>query len=239
MVETATESVALQERSSNLAPETTQVLVDQLSAYYGIILESTSEIEKGDLGDKSRQEAERHLLELGDLQGMLEDFTDNPNDFDVRYQKVDHDSGVHNAKLSRRSDAPFGEGEENAQMQLNFFMQTAQRGESVEDSTYAESMGNDPHNAMLRRDALHSGKVMMNTNLIYRDSVTGRTKVIPQAGIQVKVGRDGITQEGIKYVGTQPHVVEIPMKNGISNLQVKSLQGLTRSLATERRQFSR
>lgn len=235
MVEVA-EAQRVMEAKGILDVDLTRKLVDVLGSYCGILLEDTPGIEKGDLGEVAREQADQHLRELEVLQDLIEEYSENPNDFDIRYQKVDRDNGVFNAKLSRRNDPQFGDGEENAQVQLNLYMQMAQGSESFDDSTYAESVGADPHTAMIKRDDLHRGRVQVNTNRIYRDIQTGRTKVIPQAGIQVRVGKDGITQEGVKYVGTQPHVVEVSLRGGFTAAQARTLQELTVNLATERRQ---
>lgn len=219
------EAVDIQKRERPVFSEPLhQALQDAIGVYRAVLQGESDQFEKQELSVEHRQEGEGHIAQLALLSARLKGFKEKPGAFRQTRQQVDHDEGRFIARLRLLSDPPFGEGRENGQVQLSFFSQIGS-GENIEELIQSLSLSGKSAESVSEklRTVLVRGRVQLNTILVYRNE-HGRTEVLPQAGIQVSMDKDGlILVHGVKYVNGHPHLYEIDPPDSFTTETYSSL----------------
>lgn len=203
-------------------------------ALYGKVLkEDSHHYERVDLAKRAEEELQAHLLQLETLAAFLAELGKNPASFATTVQKVSQEEGSFTARFKRKSDFPFGAGEEKAQTQISFYVKERAVFETEEETTKALSLrGLSPQETIEQRDReLTASRVDITTVRVFRDQETGRVKLIPQAGIQIAKIAEEIRFFGVKYVGTQPHLHEVSPLESFNQEDYKNLEEITKALS--------
>jgi len=218
------------------------ILIEKVPAIIGTyqkVLEADSaHFERTDLAQTVEEELKPHLEQLETLLSFLADFQRNPADFEARVQQVSQEDGSFKARFKRRADSAYGAGEEKSQTQINFFACDRLVFESEDEATEAISLqGKSPQRTIETRDRqLARSLIAFNTLKVFLDPQTGRTKIIPQAGVQVSLVSEAMRFYGVKYVGTQPHLHEItPVKGDFNQEDYDFLKKMIVGLSGYRR----
>lgn len=204
-----------------------QELPRMASSYEQILAEDGSYFKQEELSTGSRREQRDHRGQLVLLQGFLVQFAQNPASFEPRVQDVDLDKGTCTARLKRKQDGPYGEGEENSQTQLGFHTQNKPRAETEREAIVAESLKGVAPEETLRRvhEQIALESVTINTVKVFRGP--RGTQIIPQAGIRIALYRGNVLGvSGVKYVGTIPHFTEEGEVQLPENFTIKEYQVL-------------
>lgn len=224
------------ERGKPVGSEIKSVLGGKLPAFalaYGTLLrKDSSEVEQQELSSGSRTELQEHIEQLETLRIVLQEYSVNPSDFSPTVNKVSRDDDSCTVRLKKVEDGLFGEGEENAQTQLSLFT----KGMTIEgwDET-AKALalrGKDPHSTSekIAREQ-QTGIIQINTVKVFRDPDTDRVSLKPQAGIRLSISGNNVRIQGVKYVGSQPHVFDLGKSAGFGSPEFSRLQAHIKRLA--------
>lgn len=203
-----------------------------ITTYAGCLRQDNDDTKGSELSGKNLDELEEHEAQLKILETFLKEYGGNRLGFESQIRKQFEGEGRCAAGLKREKDPPIGNGEKNAQIQLNFLVQGFQP-ETSDEAISALSLRNTPHEAMERLNRqMMNGSILINTVRVFKNEM-GKVIVMPQAGIQISRSAKGISVSGVKFVGTRAHYDEL------DNREASFASGEYRALEKHISQLSR
>lgn len=204
-------------------------LQEAIETYKNVLQGDSPEFEQQELSSATKQEGKEHISQLETLAALLDRFYKNPGDFRQARQSVSKEEGNFMSSWSAADNLSL----ESGQVQLRFYAQLRDTGETLEEAIRALSLRGKSAEAVSgqMKSELVAGRAVVNTVFVKRNE-RGRIDITPQAGIQISMGKDGlILVHGVKYVKGHPHLHEIDPPDSFTTQTYTSLFGLVVNLA--------